>query len=318
VPSFIRALCSFIQYNDIVYRFLLAPPSSFTYTGLYPSLHPYFRQTPLDVYNDESDSLLSSLASSSSPSSGRSLVGQRVPVLYEVTLNPGDVLYLPPFWLHRVTALDVSISVNAWCPCKEFGIINGVNEVALPFDDHWNDLTLRTAVRRFITLVLNTVAMKVKVASRPQLNVLSFMNQLVHTRYIMTELMSTIETNTCPSVEDVSWKSLCGPLRSTIPSSGNNNNDINGRDPITSYLKDDTVSDLLDIPSLIIKFQERAFDVAYHFTGRHPPAAAGDPLFLDDDVRHISIANWIETLVAWTVGNEPNDVARFLQCCWRV
>ena len=30
----------------------------------------------------------------------------------EAILYPGDVLFLPAFWFHRVEALDVSISVN--------------------------------------------------------------------------------------------------------------------------------------------------------------------------------------------------------------
>lgn len=29
-----------------------------------------------------------------------------------VTLDPGDVLYIPPFWLHTATALDDSASLS--------------------------------------------------------------------------------------------------------------------------------------------------------------------------------------------------------------
>lgn len=293
-------------------RFLLAPPSAFTHTGMYPSLHPYFRQAAVDIYNDT----LEPLPSQQPAASLASLTGQSVPIIYEVTLNPGDVLYLPPFWLHRVTSLDVSISVNAWCPCPEFGLINRVTDVAVPFEAEWNDATIRTAVRRLITMVLDRVAMKVKIPSRPSLQSLTFMNQLVNMRYIMTKLVASQPS--CPATTDkIAWQSLCGPLQSTIRSSS----DIAlGKTipPLANALEDESVASILDAPLLIHKFQERAFEIAYHFTGSQPLAAAGAPLFLDDDVRIISIGNWIETLVAWTVGNEPKDVAQFLHCCWRV
>jgi hypothetical protein len=46
---------------------------------------------------------------------------ERFPLYAETTqlvvdLTPGEVLYLPPFWLHHVTALHSSVSVNSWCP----------------------------------------------------------------------------------------------------------------------------------------------------------------------------------------------------------
>lgn len=34
--------------------------------------------------------------------------------LYRCVLNPGDLLYLTPYWWHQVRSLDVSISVNYW------------------------------------------------------------------------------------------------------------------------------------------------------------------------------------------------------------
>lgn len=36
----------------------------------------------------------------------------------EVILNPGDLLYLPPFWWHYVTAIDENISLSFWYDVK--------------------------------------------------------------------------------------------------------------------------------------------------------------------------------------------------------
>lgn len=35
---------------------------------------------------------------------------------YVVTLSPGDVLFVPPYWWHFVQCIDFSISVNTWPP----------------------------------------------------------------------------------------------------------------------------------------------------------------------------------------------------------
>eukprot|EP00965_Chrysotila_dentata_P214136 6188051-Pleurochrysis_carterae.AAC.1 len=70
-------------------RFELWPPAASEQMQPYSFLHPHFRRA------------------------------QRIPKFHfgkqVIELVPGDVLLLPPFWWHRVTALSsVSISANAW------------------------------------------------------------------------------------------------------------------------------------------------------------------------------------------------------------
>jgi hypothetical protein len=72
-------------------RFVLLPPTEWVSMHMYPALHPSARQSqlPLSEYRGLTEPL-------------------------EVVLEPGQVLYLPPYWFHHVEAVDASISVNIW------------------------------------------------------------------------------------------------------------------------------------------------------------------------------------------------------------
>lgn len=37
----------------------------------------------------------------------------------EGIVNPGDVLYLPPYWWHHVISIDQTVSVNFWFEMKQ-------------------------------------------------------------------------------------------------------------------------------------------------------------------------------------------------------
>ncbi|MEO0969341.1 MAG: cupin-like domain-containing protein, partial [Cyanobacteria bacterium J06639_18] len=45
----------------------------------------------------------------------------------EIIVNPGEILYLPPFWWHHVTSLDENISLTFWYTpsCKDFWLQKG-------------------------------------------------------------------------------------------------------------------------------------------------------------------------------------------------
>jgi hypothetical protein len=45
-----------------------------------------------------------------------------------VDLSPGDLLYIPPFWLHEVVSLEVSVSVNVWTDIPETQLLDSVQK----------------------------------------------------------------------------------------------------------------------------------------------------------------------------------------------
>jgi len=75
---------------------------------------------------------------------------------YTITLSPGDVLYLPPFWYHRVIAEDVSISVSMWSSSEEaLFYYEKILTIPLPFETHWtreqNIGALHSFIRDLVT-----------------------------------------------------------------------------------------------------------------------------------------------------------------------
>ena len=75
---------------------MVAPPSEALAYRLFPEAHVRSRQSQLEA-----------LPTTAAP-------------LREAHLRPGDVLYLPPLWLHRVTAgAELSVSVNRFQDSRE-------------------------------------------------------------------------------------------------------------------------------------------------------------------------------------------------------
>jgi hypothetical protein len=89
-------------------RARLLPPSAAAKARLYPSLHPGYRQSQIDI----SDAALGQhlLAGVESKDSQRRAMAARALAneAMEVILSPGDVLSLPPYWLHSMEALEPS------------------------------------------------------------------------------------------------------------------------------------------------------------------------------------------------------------------
>jgi ribosomal protein L16 Arg81 hydroxylase len=79
-------------------HFALVSPDDHLAMQVYPRVHPSTRMSKLAwarvCANREQTAILRNLT------------------IYEVTLEPGQVLYIPPYWWHRVTALETTISLS--------------------------------------------------------------------------------------------------------------------------------------------------------------------------------------------------------------
>lgn len=93
----------YVQLHGVK-RFILSPPSAVVQSAkLFPRLHACTRHSMADFLGTPMPPLTYALAEEELPLPN-----------FEVALRPGEVLYIPPFWLHRVEATNMSVSVSSW------------------------------------------------------------------------------------------------------------------------------------------------------------------------------------------------------------
>eukprot|EP01047_Picozoa_sp_COSAG01_P014320 COSAG01_NODE_695_length_14201_cov_10.521875_6_plen_109_part_00 len=88
-------------------RFFLLPPAAAVFLYTFPRLHPSYRQVQTDLAAPASFTALAQ----DFPRLHRLLeskrtLGKELDAL-EFVLEPGDVLYIPPYWFHLATVLPV-------------------------------------------------------------------------------------------------------------------------------------------------------------------------------------------------------------------
>ena len=108
---------------------VLLPPSAAALARLYPSLHPGYRQAQLQP----------ELQQRHGTEISRSPAAKLGAKALVVTLQPGDVLVLPPYWLHRMEAGAgaVAASVSWWVTAEDFLLTQKAYQARIPFERDW-------------------------------------------------------------------------------------------------------------------------------------------------------------------------------------
>jgi hypothetical protein len=91
-------------------KFLLLPPGRMRELQVFPFLHPSYGQCGAAM---------------------EGLPGPRRDWL-EVTLRPGELLYIPPFWLHEVVGVTPSVAFNVWTGIADEEVFQEILAVPMP------------------------------------------------------------------------------------------------------------------------------------------------------------------------------------------
>ena len=132
--------------------FYLWPPDAHEELRLFPTRHPRHRQSSL-------------------VSPWLFQKGVRPPIVAE--LEPGDVLYNPPFWLHHVRAAsNFSASISIWTPSAEARRRAAIERLPLPWEADWPEETTTLAAAqlcRALFLAIHGGEVAARTALRKQL-----------------------------------------------------------------------------------------------------------------------------------------------------
>ena len=123
-------------------KFLLFPPSAYKELQLHSSLHQFYRQVQTDIFNlklSQYETLWSKTGA------------------LEVVLQPGEALYIPPYWFHCVITLETTISLNVWSHSDNFLIMEDIYASPIPFEEVWGTVKLMRTLEHFMTLIIQDV-----------------------------------------------------------------------------------------------------------------------------------------------------------------
>lgn len=123
-------------------KFHLFGPDETLHMYLHPRLHPGHRQAQVNF---------TALDLARHPRAARATA-------VEVVLQPGQMLYLPPYWYHRVEALDSSISVNVWSETPETKLLARADTIGVPVNATWQTPLRLLAARNYIHRLLSALA----------------------------------------------------------------------------------------------------------------------------------------------------------------
>lgn len=114
-------------------RFTLLPPCFIDALPIYPDLHVRARKAQIPL------SQISELAKNKTIGDLKFPLHKKLSTrMLEVDVEPGDVLYVPPFWIHRVQVTSsAAASCNSFTPSNISATRAAIYRHALPFEERW-------------------------------------------------------------------------------------------------------------------------------------------------------------------------------------
>lgn len=131
-------------------RFVLLPPEAQDRVFLHPKAHPSYRQSQLEDFEAATANFTGKI---------------------DVTLGPGDVLYIPPFWFHHVVAVERSLSVNIWCDSDEYNVMEEALILPVPLEEGWEKAKILAGSLIFLRGLVGRVLFPNRAVSDPGLAV---------------------------------------------------------------------------------------------------------------------------------------------------
>ena len=108
-------------------RFVIFHPNQWNHLCVHPFYHPRDRQSQY-IYYEHDEKIIN-------PETKRFLTQvqeNKIKSYGYADLEPGDLLYIPPFWWHRVETLQASIGINTWSKAIETDMSTSLNDLNLP------------------------------------------------------------------------------------------------------------------------------------------------------------------------------------------
>ena len=160
-------------------RFIIFPPDAYRKLKLYPCLHQFYRQVQTDIFDSEV----------------RDVIIEKLNGV-EVLVNPGEVLYIPPYWFHSVVTMKTTISFNVWSQSEAYEIMEDIYAAAIPFEEEWGRARLMQALNYLVKQLIGSL-LPIKDAS-------SFLRESVYERYklFQTELDAIVSDKDQQSVQE--------------------------------------------------------------------------------------------------------------------
>jgi hypothetical protein len=128
-------------------KFLLFPPNAIEDLYVFPKGHPSARQSRINFESSNAEELREKYPNFLGDGSSGLLQG------YEVTLNPGEMLYVPPGWFHAVWAKSLSISLSFWQSDEDIIIQRMILEKFDKIADSISKSELSSLINQFLALM---------------------------------------------------------------------------------------------------------------------------------------------------------------------